>query len=105
MDKKASVNRKKSSILKGNLDVIANRFRALSEVSRLKIVQCLQDGEKNVTEIVESTGLSQPNVSRHLQILVQAGLIGRKKDGLSVLYKITDKTLSKICKIVCESLE
>lgn len=81
---------------------IASRFRALGEVSRLRIVEALHSGEKNVTELVEITGLSQPNVSRHLQVLVTAGLIGRKKEGLTMRYRIVDDTLSDVCAIVCK---
>ena len=83
---------------------IASRFRALSEASRLKIIAALQSGEKNVTELVEQTSLSQPNVSRHLSVLVVSGLIGRRKDGSNVLYRVIDKSLSEICSVVCKSI-
>lgn len=83
---------------------IAQRFRALGEVSRLRIIRQLQSGEKNVSQFVEQTGLSQPNVSRHLSILVSAKLIGHRKDGLNVLYRIVDENLSDMCAIVCRSL-
>ena len=86
------------------LETIASRFRALGEVSRLHLIRALQSGEKNVTDLVEITGLSQPNVSRHLAVLVAAGLLGRRKDGLSVLYKIVDESLADICVIVCKSV-
>lgn len=86
------------------IEAVANRFRALGEVSRLYIIQALQAGEKNVTEIVEITGLSQPNVSRHLGVLINTGLIGRRKDGLNVVYRIVDDHLSEICAIVCKSV-
>lgn len=82
---------------------IAQRFKALSEANRLKIIACLQSGEKSVNELVEETSLSQPNVSRHLSILVNSGLIGRRKDGNSVIYSIVDESLSEICRIVCKS--
>lgn len=83
---------------------VAARFRALGEVSRLQLVQALQSGEKNVTDLVELTGLSQPNVSRHLAVLVTTGLVGRRKDGLNVLYRIVDESLADICTIVCKSV-
>ena len=86
------------------LEAVAARFRCLGEVSRLKIIQELQNGEKNVNELVELTGLSQPNVSRHLSILINCGLIGRRKDGLNVIYKIRDKSLAETCSIVCRSV-
>ena len=83
---------------------IALRFRALGEVSRLSIIQTLQSGEMNVTDLVSKTNLSQPNVSRHLSVLVSAGLVGRRKDGLNVLYRIIDESLAEICAIVCKSV-
>ena len=86
------------------IDAVAMRFRALSEVSRLYIVQALQSGEKNVSDLVELTGLSQPNVSRHLSILVTSGLIGKRKEGLNVVYKIIDEHLEDLCAIVCKSV-
>ena len=82
-------------------EAIAARFRALGEVNRLKIVQCLQNGECNVSELVAFTALSQPNVSRHLQVLVAAGLVGKRKQGLNVLYRIVDDSLADLCVVVC----
>jgi DNA-binding transcriptional ArsR family regulator len=87
-----------------DLEAIASRFRALGEVSRLHLVRALQTGEKNVTDLVEITGLSQPNASRHLAVLVAAGLLGRRKEGLNVLYRIIDEGLAEICAIVCKSV-
>ncbi len=86
------------------LEAVAARFRALGEVSRLYIIQALQSGEKNVTDLVSITGLSQPNVSRHLTVLVTVGLVGRRKEGLNVLYRVIDKHLADICAIVCKSV-
>ncbi len=88
----------------GKMEIIAARFRALGEVSRLQILKCLQDGETNVTDLVERTGLSQPNVSRHLTVLTNVGLIGRRKVGLNVMYRVIDRSLVDICTIVCESV-
>ena len=86
------------------LETIAGRFRALGESSRLQLIQALHSGERNVTELVELTGLNQPNVSRHLAVLVAAGLVGRRKSGLNVLYRIVDETLAQICSIVCQGV-
>lgn len=92
------------SLSTDNMESVAARFRALGEVSRLQLVRALHSSEKNVTDLVELTGLSQPNVSRHLAVLVSAGLIGRRKEGLNVLYRIVDETLADICAIVCKSV-
>lgn len=86
------------------IEDVANRFRALGEANRLRIVRSLQNGEKNVTELVNQTGMSQPNVSRHLLVLLNSGLIGRRKEGLNVMYRITDKSLAQLCEIVCKSV-
>ncbi len=94
-----------SKLTENELEKIASRFRALGEASRLKIVQCLQDGEKTVTEIVESIGLSQPNTSRHLLVLVNTKLITRRKSGLHVIYRLADDHLAQVCSIVCRSVE
>ena len=83
------------------IDAIALRFRALGEVNRLYIIRALQSGEKSVTDIVKITGLSQPNVSRHLSVLVTAGIVGRRKDGLSVFYRVIDKNMTEVCAVVC----
>lgn len=92
------------SISTETMETIATRFRALGEVSRLQIIQALQSGEKNVTDLVKLTALSQPNVSRHLAVLVGTGLIGRRKDGLNVLYRVIDDSLREICAVMCKSV-
>ena len=92
------------SLSTDSIEYVAARFRALGEVSRLQLIQVLHSGERNVTDLVELTGLSQPNVSRHLAVLVTAGLVGRRKDGLNVLYRVVDESLTDICAIVCKSV-
>lgn len=92
------------SLSSDKLESVAARFRALGEVSRLSLIQSLFSGERNVTELVELTGLSQPNVSRHLAILVTVGLVARRKDGLNVLYRVSDESLAEICTIACKSI-
>ena len=87
------------------LDLIAARFRALSEPTRLKLLMALEDGEKNVTELVNLTGATQTNVSRQLGVLATAGLLARRKSGLSVLYRIADPGIFDLCGHVCKSLQ
>jgi len=87
------------------LEMIAARFRVLSEASRLKLIIALEGGEKNVTALVKGTGLTQANVSRQLQTLTDAGILGRRKEGLSVIYHIADKTIFAMCDHVCGSLQ
>jgi ArsR family transcriptional regulator len=87
------------------LDMVAHRFAILAEPMRLRILKALFDGEKNVSGIVASIDGSQSNVSRHLQSLTGAGILGRRKDGLEVYYFITDRSIYSLCELVCGSLE
>jgi len=87
------------------IELIAARFRALSEPTRLKLLMALEDGEKNVTELVAATGATQTNVSRQLALLTTAGLLARRKSGLSVLYRIADPGIFEMCNHVCKSLQ
>ncbi len=83
---------------------VADYFKALSEVSRLQILNCLRAGPHNVSEIVMLTGLSQANVSKHLKGLMQAGIVSRKPEGVSVFYQISDPFLFELCERVCDRL-
>lgn len=87
------------------LELVARRFAVLAEPMRLRLIQALFAGERNVTELVEATGGTQANVSRHLQTLMAAHLLSRRKDGLQVFYRISDPTIPKLCELVCGSLE
>ncbi|MFA6545692.1 MAG: metalloregulator ArsR/SmtB family transcription factor [Limisphaerales bacterium] len=86
------------------VELIAARFRVLGEPSRLRLVAALEEGEKNVSELVSVTELTQANVSRHLQVLTEAGMLGRRKEGLNAYYFITDKSLFELCDLVCSQL-
>lgn len=87
------------------LEQVAQRFKILSEVSRLKILRSLFDGEKSVSEIIEKTGLLQANVSKQLRILQNHSILNCRPDGLMRYYKLTDFTVQKICHAVCGSLD
>lgn len=87
------------------IELIANRFKTLSEPIRLRILQNLQDGEKSVTELTEAVETSQPNVSKHLKILQDAGVVKRNQQGNIVYYSIADESIFTLCETVCSSLE
>lgn len=96
----------KTAILtQGALEQVARRFAVLAEPMRLRLIQALFDGEKNVTELVEATGGTQANISRHLQTLTAAHILSRRKEGLQVFYQISDPTIPKLCDLVCGSIE
>lgn len=87
------------------LELVARRFAVLAEPMRLRLIQALFAGERNVTDLVEATGGTQANVSRHLQTLAAAHILARRKAGLQVFYRISDPTIPKLCELVCGNLE
>jgi DNA-binding transcriptional ArsR family regulator len=86
------------------LGLMAGFFKVLSEASRLQIVCALKVGPKNVTEIIEVTGLGQANVSKHLKMLAQAGVVSRQPQGVSVYYQIANPFVFELCELVCDAL-
>lgn len=85
------------------LDLVARRFRTLGEPYRLRILQMLEAGEQSVGELVGTLNGNQPNVSKHLQVLFDAGLISRRREGTSIFYSISDPMVFKLCALVCGS--
>ena len=95
----------KSSLTPELLALVADRLKVLAEPARLQILSSLRNRESTVTEIVEATGLSQANVSRHLQLLHAHGFVSRRKDGLYAYYSLADQRVFKLCDLVCDSLD
>ena len=87
------------------LRLIAERFKALAEPSRLEILNALKGGERTVTEILEVTGFGQANVSKHLQLLYSAGFVERRRDGVSMYYRLADNDVLRLCELMCGRLE
>jgi len=87
------------------LALIAERFKALAEPSRLEILSALRGREATVSEILEATGLGQANVSKHLQVLHASGFVERRKDGVSTYYRLADPDVLKLCELMCGRLE
>lgn len=87
------------------LDLVAERFKALSDRGRLSLLQELRSGPLTVNELVEATGLGQANVSRHLALLHSSGLVSRERDGVYVRYQLADRDVLKLCELVCGRLE
>jgi DNA-binding transcriptional ArsR family regulator len=83
---------------------VADYFKVLSELSRLQVLCSLKSGSKNVTEIMEETGLGQANVSKHLKILAQAGIVSRTPQGVSVYYEIAEPFIFDLCELVGDRL-
>jgi len=87
------------------LGFVAERFRVLGEPMRLKLLIALETGEKNVTELVQLTEATQANVSKHLGILCDAGMLSRRKEGLKTFYVISDPQIFKLCDLMCSKLQ
>jgi DNA-binding transcriptional ArsR family regulator len=87
------------------LEDVARRFALLSDPTRLKIVRALHErGECTVGEIAEAARTSAANASQHLQRLAAGGMVGRRRDGQAVCYRIVDDTIEQLCTIVCGSV-
>ena len=87
------------------VDLIARRFRAIGEPMRIKLLDRLRDGETTVAELTEALGASQQNVSKHLAVLAEAGVVGRRKEGNHVYYRIVDEGVLSLCEEVCGSVQ
>ena len=88
------------------LDQVARRFKLLGDPVRLRILNFLHVcTEASVQQIVEATGQSQANVSKHLRALLGESLVERRKEGLYVYYRVSDPTLPALCMLVCGRLE
>jgi DNA-binding transcriptional ArsR family regulator len=86
------------------LELMAEKFRMLADSTRLAILRVLIQGERNVSQVVDETGRSQANVSKHLKMLAEAGLVARRKVGLQVFYRLDDPLVEKLCKLVCQTI-
>jgi ArsR family transcriptional regulator len=86
------------------LELLAQRFRALADATRLALLQALFEEERTVQELCEITGASQANASKHLALLLEQGLVARRREGSFTRYRIADASLERLCHLVCSSL-
>ncbi len=87
------------------ITLVAARFKVLSEPLRLQILQQLERGKLGVTDLAAAVGATQPNVSKHLKLMQEAGLVSRKQDGNNAYYSIADPSVFELCDLVCGSLK
>jgi len=85
-------------------DRVAEIFKVLSEPMRLKILDGLRDGEKNVTELIKITNSQQANVSKHLGLMRKAGVVVCRRKGLNIFYSLKEKRFFALCDSVCDYL-
>ena len=95
---------KRATLTPEVIELVAQRFRALADPARLHILNCIRDGEMTVTGLVDETGLSQANVSKHLQLLHTLSFVKRRKEGLFTYYSLADRAVFTLCDIMCDRL-
>lgn len=86
-------------------ELIAQRFRVIGEPTRIRLLDLLREGEASVQDLTQALATSQQNVSKHLGVLTQAGIVGRRKEGNHSLYRIADESVFDLCEQVCGSLQ
>ena len=86
-------------------ELIARRFRVIGEPMRIRLLDRLREAEATVNELTEALGASQQNVSKHLQVLLEAGIVGRRKHGNHAYYGVVDEGVFTLCEQVCGGLQ
>ena len=86
------------------MELVAARFRAMGEPLRLLILRELENGESSVSALAEKVGSTQPNVSKHLKVLQDAGLLKRRQQGNSAFYSVADPMVFELCEMICSRL-
>jgi DNA-binding transcriptional ArsR family regulator len=87
------------------VELIARRFRVIGEPLRIRLLDRLRDGEATVQELGDELGASQQNVSKHLLVLLDAGIVDRRKQGNRAYYSIADESVFELCEQVCGSVQ
>ena len=82
-------------------ETAAELFRAMAAPMRLKIISALCNGEKNVSELLAEIDTTQPNMSQHLNTLYQAGVLARRREGVSINYFIANDKVVQMCRSIC----
>jgi DNA-binding transcriptional ArsR family regulator len=87
------------------VELIARRFRVIGEPMRIRLLDRLRDGEATVGELSEALSASQQNISKHLAVLAEVGILGRRKEGNHVYYRVVDEGVFALCEAVCGSVQ
>ena len=82
-------------------DSVAELFGVLSTPIRLKIISALCNGEKNVSQLLQAIDTTQPNMSQHLSTLYRAGVLGRRREGTQIHYRLESERVATLCRAVC----
>lgn len=87
------------------IDLVAERFKALGDPARLSLLNAMRGGELSVSELVEATGLTQANVSKHLALLHKLAFVTRRKDGVFAYYSLAGRDIFNLCDVMCGRIE
>jgi len=98
------IRRASGSMTPQAMELVAARFRAMGEPLRLGILQQLETGERSVSALAATIGSTQPNVSKHLKVLQDAGLVQRRQQGNNAYYSIADAMVFELCDMICTRL-
>jgi len=79
-------------------------FRIMAAPMRLKIISSLCNGEKNVSQLLEEIVTTQPNMSQHLNTLYKGGVLGKRRDGVQIYYRIINDRVVTLCRAVCTQI-
>ncbi len=85
-------------------ELAAGVFRVMAAPMRLRIISSLCGAEKNVSELLGEINTTQPNMSQHLNMLYQAGVLGKRRDGVQIFYRIIDERVANLCRTVCTQI-
>jgi DNA-binding transcriptional ArsR family regulator len=85
-------------------ELAAEVFRVMAAPMRLKIIASLCNGEKNVSQLLAEIDTTQPNMSQHLNTLYQAGVLGKRREGVQIYYRIINDRVVTLCRAVCTQI-
>ena len=94
----------KNADLDEMFDLAAETFRVMSAPMRLKIINCLCSEEKNVGQLLDEIDTTQPNMSQHLNTLFKAKILGRRREGVQIYYRIINERVVTLCRAVCTQI-
>ncbi len=87
------------------VELIARRLRVIGDPTRIKLLDSLRGGEASVQELCDAVGSTQQNVSKHLAVLADAGIVARRREGAFTRYRVVDEDVYRLCEEVCGGIE
>ena len=78
--------------------------QVLADPKRLRLIDALRDGERSVGQLAEALGATYPNISQHLNVMRDAGLVTSRRDGTTIYYRLAYPQILQACDIVHDVL-